>query len=229
MFLAVNRFVIVFLSILFVSCSDSDSKPESNSGSNDTSSSGLRDTAFLSGIRDTFSASKRNRSEFKGEVGFLSSYFEDTFQVRRIQKYVNQIGRQKFKDSLEFENEEFIENLADGGGSLTGYFQDGKLLLIKEWIGLSYGVTQRNFYFNKDRLAYVLELEDHFYVDSSGTDHSGFDQHFRGDYYFSNNKLVDMVSLGHNRFEIDTNDPEREFLQLAVKYKRLILNKRKGN
>jgi hypothetical protein len=38
-----------------------------------------------------------------------------------------------------------------------------------------------------------------------------------------------MVSLGHNRFEIDTNDPEKEFLTTAAKYRNMILNKRKGN
>jgi hypothetical protein len=185
--------------------------------------------AFLSEIRDTVSSSKLIRLEFKGETGFLLSIFEDTFQVRRIQKYVSQISKQKFEDSLELENEEFMENMTDGGGSLTGYFENDKLLRIKEWIGLSYGVTQHNFYFRKDQLVFVLETEDHFYIDSTGTDHSRFDQHFRGDYYFTNNKLVDMVSLGHNRFEIDTNDPEREFLQLATKYQQLILKKKKRN
>lgn len=215
-----DRFVIVLLSIVLISCSDSSSRLANKSGSNDTTSSRGSDTASLEKI---------NGSEFKSETEFLSSVFKDTSQIREIQKYVNQICKQKFKDSLELENEEFMENMTDGGGSLTGYFQDGKLLLIKEWIGLSYGVTQHSFYFNKDRLVYVLELEDDFYVDSSGTDHSRFDQHFRGNYYFSNNRLVDMVSLGHNRFEIDTNDPEKEFLQLAAGYQKLILNKRKKN
>jgi hypothetical protein len=46
-----NRFVIVLLSILFVSCSDSNSKAASESGSNNANSSGLRDTAFFSEIR----------------------------------------------------------------------------------------------------------------------------------------------------------------------------------
>ena len=113
---------------------------------------------------------------------------------------------------------------------MTGYFQNDNLVRVKEWIGLSYGVTEHNFYFNKNRLVYVLETEDDFYVDDSlGTDHSRFGQHFRGDYYFTKSKLIDMVTLGHNRFEIDTNDPEKEFLNLAAKYQRIILNKTKGN
>lgn len=181
----------------------------------------------LSEIRDTTSSSKISGLKFNGEPGFLPSSFKDTSEVKSIQEYVSQIDKQKGMDSLVIENEEFMENMSDGGGSLTGYFFNSKLLQIKEWIGLSYGIRQHNFYFNNNRLVYVREIEDDFYVDNSGTDQARFDQHFKGDYYFTNNKLIDMVTLGHNRFEIDTNDPEKEFLEIAVKYQKIILHKRR--
>jgi hypothetical protein len=143
-----NRFAIL-LSIVFISCSNSNPKTENQTFSKDSISGN---------IIDTISSAKFSKLEFKGEDGFLSSIFDDTSQVRKIQQYVNQISKRKFKDSLELENEGFMENMTYEGGSLTGYFQNGKLLQINEWIGLSYGVTQRNFYFNNDRLVYVLEI-----------------------------------------------------------------------
>ena len=43
--------------------------------------------------------------------------------------------------------------------------------------------------------------------------------HFEGNFYFDNNKILDHVTLGHNRFENDSNDPEKEFLETADYYK----------
>ena len=204
-----------------MSCSSFDAKTENKSFPKDPSLRKLSDSAQLP---------KFNDLTFVVESGFLPSIFRDTAQVRVIQKYVNQIKKQKFEDSVELEEEQFLDNVTDGGGSLIGYFQNGQLLQVKEWVGLSYGVTQRNFYLKKGQLVCVLETEDDFYVDdSSGTDHSVFGQHFRGDYYFTNNKLVDVVTLGHNRFEIDTNDPEEQFVKLVTKYQKLILNERNQN
>ena len=112
-----------------------------------------------------------------------------------------------------------MENMTDGGGSLTGYFDSDKLIKMKVWIGFSWGVRQNIYYFKDGQLAYVLETEDGFYVDSTGIDHSRFDMHFEGNFYFDNNKILDHVTLGHNRFENDSNDPEKEFLETADYYK----------
>ena len=155
---------------------------------------------------------------------FLERDFSDTARIKSVQRFVTHIDSEKFKDSLELENEDFMENMTDGGGSLTGYFQNGKLVKIAEWYGLSWGVLQATFYLKNDKLAFVKETEDHFYTDSMGTDPSRFDTHFIGEYYFDNDHLFDEVSVGHNRFEIDENDAEKEYPERFRKNREIILD-----
>ena len=157
---------------------------------------------------------------------FLERDFSDTARIKSVQRFVTHIDSEKFKDSLELENEDFMENMTDGGGSLTGYFQNGKLVKIAEWYGLSWGVLQATFYLKNDKLAFVKETEDHFYTDSMGTDPSRFDTHFIGEYYFDNDHLFDEVSVGHNRFEIDENDAGNEYPERFRKNRKIILDHR---
>jgi hypothetical protein len=213
-----NR-IIFLLGIALTSCSGRHTNTETTIASGDS---------VITGAKDSLSLPQKNGKIYKGERGFLSHYFDDTIRIKEIQEYVTRMDKYKFKDSLELENEDFMENMTDGGGSLTGYFKNGELLKIKDWVGLSYGVMQHSFYFNEGQLVFVYETEDYFYVsDSSGIDLSKFGQHFRGDYYFANNKLVDMVTLGHNRFEDENNNPEREFLKAVTEYREILLSRQK--
>ncbi len=147
--------------------------------------------------------------------------------IKNIQNLVQKIDQQNFTDSIELQNEDFMENVTDGGGSLTGYFNNGRLVKMKVRAGLSWGVTQDIYYFKDEKLLYVLETEDGFHIDSTEIDHSKFDAHFEGNFYFDNNKMFDQVTLGHNRFEDDANDPEKEFLKNAPYYRKIIVSKRK--
>ena len=131
---------------------------------------------------------------------------------KRYKPWSKAVDRWKFKDSLELDCEEFTEETPDQGASLTGYFRNNELIKIKDWIGLSYGIMQHSFYFDNDQLIYVYETEDDFYIDdSSGTDLSRFDQHFRGDYYFGHNKLVDYVTLAISVLTLILTIPKRSF------------------
>ena len=157
-----------------------------------------------------------------------SGNYQNPDLVRLIFNKAAQIDTMKISDSIYLENEDFMEHMTDGGGSVTGYFAGDRLLKINQWVGLSYGIIEQDFYFDGEELIYVSEHEKNFHVDSNGTDHSRFsDTEFRGDYFFRRNKMVDMVTLGHNRFESDENDPEKEFLETAASLKKLILRKRK--
>ena len=145
-------------------------------------------------------------------------------KYKKIQKIVAKIDKTKFKDSVHLENEEFMKNMTDGGGSLTGYFQNGKLTRLDEWYGLSWGVLQVSYYFDNNDLVFVNEKEDHFYVDDSiGIDPFRFDGQFRGEYYFAKGKLFDEVSLGHNRFEDSANHAETEYIRRAKENMQIIL------
>lgn len=223
-----NRYISILVLITISSCSDPGPKTEPKIGSSDSFLTETFDSLYVEGDRKSDSIYKRQTAKiiFKGEPGFLSGDFADTAIIKEKQSIVRSIDHLRLKDSLELENEDFLENMTDGGGSLIGYFLNGELVKISEWVGLSYWIMQHNFYFHKGMLIYVRETEDDFYVDdSSGTDQSRFGQHFRGDYYFTGNKVIDMVAPGHNRFEIDTNDPEREFLQTSAAYRKIIRNR----
>ena len=148
--------------------------------------------------------------------------------VALIEKKVRQIDSTVFQDSIYLENEDFLEQLPDGGASLTGFFNNGRLMKIKDWIGLSYGIKQHSYYFNNDHLIYVSENEDDFDVnDSTGIDHSKFGQHSHGGYYFNNLKLINMETLGHNTFEDAEYEPQKAFLEACDSYRKLLLYKHK--
>ena len=179
---------------------------------------------------DGFSDSMQKSTSLKGahDAGPPSGNYRNPEPVRLIYNLAAKTDTMKITDSIYLENEGFMEQMTDGGGSLTGYFAGDRLLKIKQWVGLSYGIIEQRFYFDGDELIYVQEHEKNFHIDSNGTDHSRFsDTEFRGDYFFRNNKMIDLVTLGHNRFDIDGNDPEKEFLETAADLKKIILRKRK--
>lgn len=187
---------------------------------NDTAS-----TKELAGnLKTTTDTANKNNFRFP-----TTTQLADSSKLERISKIKNSvlnIDQFIYTDSVYLENEGFMENMTDGGGSLTGFFWDGRLVKMKVWIGLSWGVWQDVYYFENQKLIYVLEREDYFVVDDKGTDHSKFDQRFRGDFYFRNNKMFSQLTLGHNRFEIDANDPEIEFLKNAEHYKKILARRR---
>ena len=60
---------------------------------------------------------------------------------------------------------------------------------------------------------------------SNQIDKNNFDGGFSGIYIFRNRKLIDQISLGHNRFENDSIDAEETFLKEIEFYKNKIFEK----
>jgi len=112
-------------------------------------------------------------------------------------------------------NEEFLDNMTDGGGVLKGYYLKGQLEKISISVGLSYGQSSFDYYFENEKLFYILETFKQFeYIDSIGSfDYSKTEQTFRGRYYFMSNVLYDYETTGHNRFESDEIDPEETLIK----------------
>jgi hypothetical protein len=156
---------------------------------------------------------------------FLPGNFRDPEQIRQIQKSVNVLTSLSITDSAVLEDEDFLENMTDGGSTLTGYFSNGELIKISEWVGLSYGVIQQHFYFAKERLVFVSQTEDYFYTDTAGTDHSKFENDFRSEFYFTAEKLLEQVSSGSRRFN-EEKDKEAELLTDAFVYRKLLQSKK---
>ena len=62
--------------------------------------------------------------------------------------------------TMVFQNNEFMEQMTDGGGELTFYLKNDTVFKIHEWIGLSYGVRQRIWYLENQKLICCTETEE---------------------------------------------------------------------
>ena len=93
------------------------------------------------------------------------------------------------------QNEEFLGDMTDGGGELTGYFKNQKIEKITEWIGVSNGVYSTEFYFKNEQLIFVYRK---FSVYEYNYAKNEFDWNkknlaFEGRYYFVNSRAIDKI------------------------------------
>ena len=68
--------------------------------------------------------------------------------------------------------------------------------------------TRQMFYLKKDQLIFATEKIVSFYTENNQTDSITWS----GDFYFSKGKLIDHVTLGHGKSELDSWDPEQDLL-----------------
>jgi hypothetical protein len=122
------------------------------------------------------------------------------------------------------EEEAFLGQMTDGGGTLTGFYKAGQLRKIASWVGLSNGNEIFEFYFENNQLIFVYELVTALvYDENSKPVAMDVPKHtFEGRYYFADNKLVDAVTTGHNRFEDNPLEPQKTLLEMAGTYKKLL-------
>ncbi len=162
----------------------------------------------------------------------VSSYGQDLIEkYPEILKEKNKIDNNDSLDKIVFENEEFLEQMTDGGGLLTGIFNKNKeIKKIEVRVSKSTGVQEYNFYLKDEKPILILDRFKRFAYNekSNEFDYSNFDGGFSGTYLFKNNKLIDHISLGHNRFEDDQIDIEETFLN-EIKYYVDLIKKRLAN
>ncbi len=132
--------------------------------------------------------------------------------------------------SVTLQNEEFLQNMTDRGGELTGFYKGKRIYRIYRSVGVSNGVYTTEFYYWKNRLMYVRDqLNSYVYNDSLGTfDYTKINPTFNGYYYFKDEKLIDYRSIGHNRFEGDDVNVEKELLDESNEVYKLIALKIKS-
>jgi hypothetical protein len=130
-------------------------------------------------------------------------------------KRIGLINKDKSLAKRTLRNEEFMTQMTDGGGELTGYFKDGQIEKITREIGLSYGIEIYDYYFNNGQLIFVYEFLNGFLYNetTSKFDYTKTKINFIGRYYFKDNKLIDSETTGHNRFEDDTLDIETTLIK----------------
>jgi hypothetical protein len=131
---------------------------------------------------------------------------------------VREINNDSSMTTVVLRNEEFMDNSTDGGGELTGYFKNDQIWKITRSIGISNGMEIYDYYFTKGKLIFVYEIFNGFVYDmkSNRMDYSKTERNFIGRYYFKNNKLIDLETTGHNRFEDNSIDLENTLIKDAT-------------
>lgn len=159
---------------------------------------------------------------------FIPTFAQDkTKLIEQIEKEFKAINSDTTLKKVVLNNEEFLDQMTDGGGQLTGLYKAGQIKKIVRWIGLSNGNEIFEFYFENNKLIFVHEQFNSFLYDEKkqaflfDTTEKTFD----GRYYFVDNKLIDYITTGHNRFEDDSIDPEKTLLNEAMDNKKLLARK----
>lgn len=139
-----------------------------------------------------------------------------------------QLEKKKGYETVELKNEEFLDQMGEGGGSLTGYFQKEDLVKMEARIFTSLGIQAFHFYFTEGDLFLINETFEQFRYNPEidKIDHSKTEKTFNGNYIFRNNQLIEFETLGHNRFEDDGLNPGEVLLEEANRYRKLLKEKK---
>ncbi len=127
---------------------------------------------------------------------------------------------------VHLENEEFLLEMTDGGGELVGYFKNGQIIKIEEWVGLSNAVATRHFYFLEGELYFVEEEKNQFTfnTETGEFDYSERELVFRGRYLFI--PAFDALTEGHDQLTSESVDIEKFLLSESGRLTELLRNKR---
>ncbi|MDN3655097.1 hypothetical protein QWZ08_05640 [Ferruginibacter paludis] len=148
-------------------------------------------------------------------------------KIKAIQQVYNRTNQITGFKKIMLENEAFLENVPDGGGSLTGYFKKGMLYKIKEWIGLSYGVVETEYYLSKNTLVFAYVKERHFKTVNDKVDYKTTIPAYEGRFYFDQSKLLRTIRKGKGMWD----SGQESILSLhenAKRYIDLLYKKNKG-
>jgi len=137
--------------------------------------------------------------------------------IKNIREEFLRINTDKKLKKTKLEAEEFLENIPDGGGELTGFKRNDSIVKITEWIGISYGNRTREFYFRNQKLIFVYEKFDAFVSDSKTgeLDKSKTKAAFEGRYYFNNENLIEEKLSGKKPMDDDEKNIASELLSSA--------------
>jgi hypothetical protein len=144
---------------------------------------------------------------------------QDIARIKQIFKGVNSDTHLK---KLVVEGEDFLEQTTDGGASLTGYFSKEELVKISEWIGLSFGIRQRVFYFDSTQVIFCFVMEQHFKITDTGLNYNKTELVFQGRYYYKSNTLIQKKLTGSGFWDkkdeaTNLRDSEKYFKILNIK------------
>ena len=156
---------------------------------------------------------------FLGTVILIVSFAQTKDeQIKLIRKKFEIINKDTTLKKVVLENEEFLSNMTDGGGKLTGFYKNQEIKKIYEWIGLSNGISIKEFYFDKGQLIFVYEKFDSFVFDDKKNefDLTKTKTIFEGRYYFNNKKLFSRSSKGDKSLAARDESTEDDLIERAT-------------
>ncbi|NMH87102.1 hypothetical protein [Flavivirga algicola] len=127
--------------------------------------------------------------------------------ILKIRAEFQRINSVKHLEKIELFNADFMDYRTDGGGKLTGFFENDQLVKITEWIGPSYGTIITDYYLKDGELFFAYQQENKFknIIDESGEwiglDTSELDIIFEGRYYFNDRILIKKLIKGKRMFD----------------------------
>ena len=151
-----------------------------------------------------------------------------TNSINEIRKTIAQINNDSGYSLKKLENEEFLEQMTDNGGELTGYFKNGQLVKIVEWIGLSSCVNITEYYLQDNKLIFAfIKGSESPYIDSLETfNHSKLIKTMECRFYFDNNKTIKTILNGATRCgRQPKKDWAKDYLENCLHDKKLLEKK----
>jgi hypothetical protein len=143
--------------------------------------------------------------------------------ISNIKNIFNKINTDSHLNKVVLEEEEFLDQTTDGGASLTGYFSEDSLVKITSWIGLSYGIQQLDFYYDRNTLIFCYVTERHFKHSQTDIDHTRTELVFEGRYYYDKAGLLQKNLKGSGFWDTESEKAiipdSKEYFKLVTKKK----------
>jgi hypothetical protein len=132
---------------------------------------------------------------------FSQAQIIDSTYILAVDRRVQQIDAAKDYEIRTLENEEFLAQMTDGGGDLTGFVKNGQLVKIFMRVGVSSCVYITEYYFDRSKLVFVQEQGLEFaYVDSTASFDPGVQAvTMLNRYYFRNGGSAPVSQTGTTR------------------------------
>lgn len=148
--------------------------------------------------------------------------------INNTRKIIEQINKDSGYTIRKLENEEFLEHMTDEGGQLTGYFKNGNLVKIIEWVGLSSCINITEYYLQDNQLIFTCTKgSEYSYSDSLETfDRNKLNTTMECRLYFNHNKIIKQVLRGYTRCSGQpTIAFAKNYLDECSRYKKLLRKK----
>jgi hypothetical protein len=159
----------------------------------------------------------------------LQTYSQESkSSIDKIRLVVEQINKDSGYSKKILNNEEFLEEATDGGGQLTGYFKNGQLVKIKEWIGLSSCINITEYYLQANKLIFTYTVGSDFAYDENSSTFNPQKQirTIECRFYFENDILIKNIIKGQSRCSGKPKvEWSKNYLEECSRYQKLFRNK----